>query len=71
MEIRVAPQSTLRLNVNSFTIMKRGKSVILSANRRQPLLNIVILHPVENIFQGDVTILLLSNDIGSNISIEA
>lgn len=51
--------------------MKRGKSVILSANRRQPLLNIVILHPVENIFQGDVTILLLSNDTGSNVSIEA
>lgn len=71
MEIRVAPQSTLRLNIDSFTIMKRGKSVILSANRRQPLLNIVILHPVENIFQGDVTILLLSNDIGSNVSIEA
>jgi len=71
MEIRVIPLSTLRLNIDSFTIMKRGKSVILSANRRQPLLNIVILHPVEDIFQGDVTILLLSNDIGSNVSIEA
>jgi len=71
MEIRVVPLSTLRLNIDSFTIMKRGKSVILSANRRQPLLNIVILHPVENIFQGDVTILLLLNDIGSNVSIEA